>query len=114
MTSEHILIQLAVKADIELGASELKFQHSNHSAKVPPGRLLEKWRYTSDCCTIDGKNHSILRIFISEFLKKTCRVRFSQNICIISFLGALKQYLRQLPEPLMTSHLYNEWINASA
>ena len=43
MTSEHILIQLAVKADIEFGA-ELKFQHSNHSAKLPPGRLLEKWR----------------------------------------------------------------------
>lgn len=56
MTSEHILIQLAVKADIEFGASELKFQHSNHSAKLPPGRLLEKWRYTSDCCTIESFN----------------------------------------------------------
>ncbi|PFX20211.1 rho GTPase-activating protein 44-like isoform X1 [Stylophora pistillata] len=27
--------------------------------------------------------------------------------------GALKQYLRELPEPLMTSKLYSEWIQAS-
>lgn len=70
MTSENILIQLAVKVDIEFGTSELKFQHSNHSAKLPPGRLLERWRYTSDCCTIDRKNHSILWIFISIPKKK--------------------------------------------
>ena len=67
MTSEHILIQLAVKADIEFGA-ELKFQHSNHSAKLPPGRLLEKWRYTSDCCTIESFNS--VDFYIDSWKKK--------------------------------------------
>ncbi|KAL4659122.1 rho GTPase-activating protein 17-like isoform X1 [Arapaima gigas] len=28
--------------------------------------------------------------------------------------GALKSYLRELPEPLMTFHLYDEWIRASS
>ncbi|XP_068162393.1 rho GTPase-activating protein 17a isoform X3 [Antennarius striatus] len=28
--------------------------------------------------------------------------------------GALKSYLRELPEPLMTYHLYDEWIQASS
>ncbi|XP_063046717.1 rho GTPase-activating protein 17b isoform X2 [Engraulis encrasicolus] len=28
--------------------------------------------------------------------------------------GALKSYLRELPEPLMTFHLYDEWISASS
>lgn len=37
---------------------------------------------------------------------------FENDVHIVT--GALKQYLRQLPEPLMTSHLYNEWIKASA
>jgi len=27
--------------------------------------------------------------------------------------GALKSYLRELPEPLMTYQLYDEWIQAS-
>lgn len=27
--------------------------------------------------------------------------------------GALKSYLRELPEPLMTFELYEEWIQAS-
>lgn len=27
--------------------------------------------------------------------------------------GALKSYLRELPEPLMTYELYNDWIQAS-
>ncbi len=29
------------------------------------------------------------------------------------YLGALKSYLRELPEPLMTYQLYEEWIQAS-
>lgn len=29
------------------------------------------------------------------------------------WLGALKSYLRELPEPLMTYELYDEWIQAS-
>ena len=28
-------------------------------------------------------------------------------------LGALKQYLRELPEPLMTHELYDEWMQAA-
>lgn len=31
----------------------------------------------------------------------------------ILFSGALKSYLRELPEPLMTFELYNDWIQAS-
>ena len=27
--------------------------------------------------------------------------------------GALKQYVRELPEPLMTFKLYDEWMNAA-
>lgn len=27
--------------------------------------------------------------------------------------GALKSYLRELPEPLMTFELYNEWLEAA-
>ncbi|XP_078348130.1 rho GTPase-activating protein 44-like isoform X2 [Oculina patagonica] len=37
---------------------------------------------------------------------------FESDVHIVT--GALKQYLRELPEPLMTSKLYNEWIQASA
>lgn len=29
------------------------------------------------------------------------------------YLGALKSYLRELPEPLMSYQLYEEWIQAS-
>lgn len=35
-------------------------------------------------------------------------------MCLILIsLGALKSYLRELPEPLMTFELYNDWIQAS-
>lgn len=37
---------------------------------------------------------------------------FDNDVHVVT--GALKQYLRELPEPLMTSKLYNEWIQASA
>lgn len=33
--------------------------------------------------------------------------------CFSSPTGALKSYLRELPEPLMTTELYDEWIQAS-
>lgn len=37
-----------------------------------------------------------------------------QNTLLSHFLtGALKSYLRELPEPLMTSELYNEWFEAA-
>lgn len=34
---------------------------------------------------------------------------------ILSFFlsGALKSYLRELPEPLLTTELYDEWMNAA-
>lgn len=37
---------------------------------------------------------------------------FSSSLFIV-WLGALKSYLRELPEPLMTYELYDEWIQAS-
>ena len=46
---------------LEHGSAAKTFISHQHSNK----RLLEKWRYTRDCCTIDGKNHSIMSIFIS-------------------------------------------------
>lgn len=33
--------------------------------------------------------------------------------CPLCATGALKSYLRELPEPLMTFELYEEWIQAS-
>lgn len=39
---------------------------------------------------------------------------FSSSLSLfVAFLGALKSYLRELPEPLMTYELYDEWIQAS-
>lgn len=37
----------------------------------------------------------------------------SKNICARVISGALKSYLRELPEPLMTHQLYDEWNQAS-
>lgn len=34
------------------------------------------------------------------------------HVCCVTS-GALKSYLRELPEPLMTYQLYDEWIQAS-
>lgn len=36
----------------------------------------------------------------------------SHSIFVL-FTGALKSYLRELPEPLMTFSMYDEWIQAS-
>jgi len=33
-------------------------------------------------------------------------------VAIVWFVAVLKQYLRELPEPLMTSELYNEWVDS--
>lgn len=35
------------------------------------------------------------------------------NLCEYVVLGALKSYLRELPEPLMSYQLYDDWIQAS-
>lgn len=35
------------------------------------------------------------------------------HLIMLSSAGALKSYLRELPEPLMTYELYNDWIQAS-
>lgn len=46
-----------------------------------------------------------------------CRLMQFVLLCCNSLLylcpGALKSYLRELPEPLMTFELYDEWIQAS-
>lgn len=42
------------------------------------------------------------------------RVHLIKRLCLVpSASGALKSYLRELPEPLMTYELYNDWIQAS-
>lgn len=41
-----------------------------------------------------------------------CRHVFTMVLAVLS-PGALKSYLRELPEPLMTFELYNDWIQAS-
>lgn len=46
----------------------------------------------------------------SEWDKTTLSDQFS---LFFSPTGALKSYLRELPEPLMTTDLYDEWIQAS-
>ncbi|KAG9338827.1 hypothetical protein JZ751_025264 [Albula glossodonta] len=39
---------------------------------------------------------------------------FKQSLCLpLGVTGALKSYLRELPEPLMTYDLYNEWFRAA-
>lgn len=45
-----------------------------------------------------------------------CYQCIQTHTCIYGFIclpGALKSYLRELPEPLMTFELYNDWIQAS-
>jgi len=37
---------------------------------------------------------------------------FSFIVCTV-FAGALKCYLRELPEPLLTFELYNDWMTAA-
>lgn len=37
----------------------------------------------------------------------------SQRVAGFVVSGALKSYLRELPEPLMTHLLYDEWLQAS-
>lgn len=48
----------------------------------------------------------------SEKKKKPTRFFFFCSL-FFSPKGALKSYLRELPEPLMTTELYDEWIQAS-
>lgn len=36
-----------------------------------------------------------------------------QSMCVCVVSGALKSYLRELPEPLMTYQFYDDWIQAS-
>lgn len=39
--------------------------------------------------------------------------QFLRCPCFFNPTGALKSYLRELPDPLMTTELYDEWIQAS-
>lgn len=38
----------------------------------------------------------------------------TKQTVLLSFAGAFKCYLRELPEPLMTFELYNDWFRAAA
>uniref|UniRef100_A0AAR2JQ16 Rho GTPase activating protein 44 n=1 Tax=Pygocentrus nattereri TaxID=42514 RepID=A0AAR2JQ16_PYGNA len=59
---------------------------------APSASKLKKLKASLDCGVLDVQEYSVDPHAIA---------------------GALKSYLRELPEPLMTFHLYNEWIQAS-
>lgn len=53
----------------------------------------------------------LLRLLLCAEIHR-CRHVFTMVLAVLS-PGALKSYLRELPEPLMTFELYNDWIHAS-
>ncbi|XP_074168126.1 rho GTPase-activating protein 44 isoform X2 [Sminthopsis crassicaudata] len=59
---------------------------------APSASKLKKLKAALDCCVLDVQEYSADPHAIA---------------------GALKSYLRELPEPLMTFELYEEWIQAS-
>uniref|UniRef100_A0A8C5RCU5 Rho GTPase-activating protein 44 n=1 Tax=Laticauda laticaudata TaxID=8630 RepID=A0A8C5RCU5_LATLA len=59
---------------------------------APSASKLKKLKAALDCCVVDVQEYSADPHAIA---------------------GALKSYLRELPEPLMTFELYEEWIKAS-
>ncbi|XP_036079699.1 rho GTPase-activating protein 44 isoform X5 [Rousettus aegyptiacus] len=59
---------------------------------APSASKLKKLKAALDCCVVDVQEYSADPHAIA---------------------GALKSYLRELPEPLMTFELYDEWIQAS-
>lgn len=59
---------------------------------APSASKLKKLKAALDCCVVDVQEYSADPHAIA---------------------GALKSYLRELPEPLMTFELYEEWIQAS-
>ncbi|XP_053147025.1 rho GTPase-activating protein 44 isoform X7 [Hemicordylus capensis] len=59
---------------------------------APSASKLKKLKAALDCCVVDIQEYSADPHAIA---------------------GALKSYLRELPEPLMTFELYEEWIQAS-
>uniref|UniRef100_A0A8D0EUE3 Rho-GAP domain-containing protein n=1 Tax=Strix occidentalis caurina TaxID=311401 RepID=A0A8D0EUE3_STROC len=59
---------------------------------APSASKLKKLKASLDCCVVDVQEYSADPHAIA---------------------GALKSYLRELPEPLMTFELYEEWIQAS-
>ncbi|XP_013911123.1 PREDICTED: rho GTPase-activating protein 44 isoform X1 [Thamnophis sirtalis] len=59
---------------------------------APSASKLKKLKTALDCCVVDVQEYSTDPHAIA---------------------GALKSYLRELPEPLMTFELYEEWIQAS-
>ena len=52
----------------------------------------------------------MLMIIQDIFVIKKCVCVY---VCVRLCSGALKSYLRELPEPLMTFGLYDEWLQAS-
>nr|KAF6414961.1 Rho GTPase activating protein 44 [Molossus molossus] len=59
---------------------------------APSASKLKKLKAALDCCVVDVQEYSADPHAVA---------------------GALKSYLRELPEPLMTFELYDEWIQAS-
>ncbi|EPY83626.1 rho GTPase-activating protein 44 [Camelus ferus] len=76
----------------QLEASEDRAGQTGLFRVAPSASKLKKLKAALDCCVVDVQEYSADPHAIA---------------------GALKSYLRELPEPLMTFELYDEWIQAS-
>lgn len=65
--------------------------------------------FYSDPHAVAGTSQNL----VSSYGTGAISLRFLIKISVNVVSGALKSYLRELPEPLMTYQLYDEWIQAS-
>ena len=56
--------------------------------------------------------HVSLHTCASNIFYPTCRI-YSSTFNVLSYTGALKQYLRELPAPLLTFELCSAWTAAA-
>jgi hypothetical protein len=60
-----------------------------------------------------GANSRISQL-MAEFQKDAWNVQISKDFSAHDVAGTLKRFFRTLPEPLVTSNLYPEWIRATS
>ncbi|KAJ1071330.1 hypothetical protein K5549_001622 [Capra hircus] len=90
-----MLLECGMQEEVRLGAAELGREQVSSPGLfrvAPSASKLKKLKAALDCCVVDVQECSADPHAIA---------------------GALKSYLRELPEPLMTFELYDEWIQAS-
>lgn len=65
--------------------------------------------------SVSGKIVFFIKLFVWRVTSHGCLPLHykPQSKLVSSLSGALKSYLRELPEPLMTFELYSDWIQAS-